>query len=130
MNTQEGRLSAYRDRDSSEIPGSGPTRQSAIPPPCAAARLFAHHRRESTIQDCPFPVSVDGKYEAVWGNSWEDTVRNAVSFGGDADTMACIAGSIAAATPGMEVPEEIADRCFWILDSHLRHELNLFDDFV
>ena len=63
-------------------------------------------------------------------NSWEDTVRNAVSFGGDADTMACIAGSIAAATPGMEVPEEIADRCFWILDSHLRHELNLFDDFV
>jgi len=31
------------------------------------------------------------------GNSYEDTVRNAVSLGGDADTMAAIAGSIAEA---------------------------------
>jgi len=38
---------------------------------------------------------------------FEGAVRNAVSLGGDADTMACIAGSIAEAHWG-EVPEPIA----------------------
>jgi len=38
---------------------------------------------------------------------FEDAVRNAVSLGGDADTMACIAGAIAEAHWG-EVPEWIA----------------------
>ena len=38
---------------------------------------------------------------------FEDAVRNAVSLGGDADTMACIAGAIAEAHWG-EVPERIA----------------------
>ena len=32
--------------------------------------------------------------------SWEDAVRNAVSLGGDADTLACIAGGIAEAFYG------------------------------
>ena len=40
-------------------------------------------------------------------DSYEDAVRNAVSLGGDADTMACIAGAIAEAFYG-GVPEEIA----------------------
>jgi ADP-ribosylglycohydrolase len=39
---------------------------------------------------------------------FEDAVRNAVSLGGDADTMACIAGAIAEAHYG-EVPARIAD---------------------
>ena len=30
-------------------------------------------------------------------NSWDDAIRNAVSLGGDSDTMACIAGGIAEA---------------------------------
>jgi len=38
---------------------------------------------------------------------YESTVRNAVSLGGDADTMACIAGGIAQAFYG-GVPEQIA----------------------
>ena len=38
---------------------------------------------------------------------FEDTVRNAISLGGDADTMACIAGAVAEAHWG-EVPEPIA----------------------
>ena len=38
--------------------------------------------------------------------SFEDAVRNAVSLGGDADTQACIAGSIAEAFYG-DIPEEI-----------------------
>jgi ADP-ribosylglycohydrolase len=39
---------------------------------------------------------------------FEGAVRNAVSLGGDADTMACIAGAIAEAHYG-GVPEQIAD---------------------
>ena len=40
-------------------------------------------------------------------STYEETVRKAVCMGGDTDTMAAIAGSIAAATPGMEVPDEM-----------------------
>ena len=36
------------------------------------------------------------------GNSFEDSIRNAISLGGDADTMACIAGSIAEAYYGID----------------------------
>lgn len=45
-------------------------------------------------------------------DSYEDAVRNAVSLGGDADTMACIAGSIAEAFYGIphEIKEEIWKR--------------------
>ena len=37
------------------------------------------------------------------GNSFEDCVRNAISIGGDSDTIACITGSIAEAF--YDVPE-------------------------
>ena len=37
---------------------------------------------------------------------FEDAVRNAVSLGGDSDTLACIAGAVAEAHYG-SVPEEI-----------------------
>ncbi len=63
-------------------------------------------------------------------DTWEQTVRKAVSMGGDADTMACIAGGIAAATPGMEVPADIADRCYGILDPLLRQHLSSFDQML
>ncbi len=39
--------------------------------------------------------------------SWEDAVRNAVSLGGDADTLACITGAIAEAFYGA-VPPTVA----------------------
>jgi len=48
-------------------------------------------------------------------DTFEQVVRNAVSLGGDADTMAAIAGGIAASTPGMEVPREWAQPCFDLL---------------
>lgn len=38
-------------------------------------------------------------------NSFEDSIRNAISLGGDADTLACIAGSMAEAYYGLD--EEI-----------------------
>ena len=40
-------------------------------------------------------------------DSFEDAVRNAISLGGDSDTLACMAGSIAEAYYGLSVHEEI-----------------------
>mgnify|MGYP002771090315 FL=1 len=49
-------------------------------------------------------------------------------FGGDADTMACMAGGIAVATGGMEMPKELAC-CVYnkVLDDNLRQILNEFN---
>jgi ADP-ribosylglycohydrolase len=49
---------------------------------------------------------------------FEDAVRNAISLGGDADTMACIAGGIAEAFYG-GVPQAISTRVLSVLDVHL-----------
>jgi ADP-ribosylglycohydrolase len=50
---------------------------------------------------------------------YEDAVRNAISLGGDADTMACIAGAIAEAYYG-GVPATIAEAVLARLDDRLR----------
>ena len=55
---------------------------------------------------------------------FEDTIRNAVSLGGDADTMAAIAGSIASAY--WDVSKNIAYNSIYRLDYTL---LNVFIDF-
>ena len=55
---------------------------------------------------------------------FEDTVRNAVSLGGDADTQAAIGGSIASAY--WDVPSKIADKSIMHLDSNL---LEVFIEF-
>ena len=44
-------------------------------------------------------------------NSYEDTIRNAISLGGDADTMATIAGGIAEAYY-KEIPKEISNNVY------------------
>ena len=49
---------------------------------------------------------------------FEDAIRNAISLGGDSDTLACITGGIAQAHYG--VPAAIADRAISILDEDLR----------
>ena len=51
-----------------------------------------------------------------------DTVVRAISLGGDTDTMACMAGNIAAAT--MPVPEDIARGCYETLPLELREILD------
>ena len=48
----------------------------------------------------------------LYSDSYEQTIRNAVSLGGDADTQAAIAGSIAVATPGWTIPQEWYDRAY------------------
>ncbi len=58
---------------------------------------------------------------------FEDAVRNAVSLGGDSDTQACIAGSIAEAYYG-EVPERIAVEVFARLDHRISAIYRKFQD--
>ena len=58
-------------------------------------------------------------------SSYEDAVRNAISLGGDADTMACIAGGIAEAFYG-GVPPEIRTRTLELLDERLRRVVEEF----
>lgn len=50
---------------------------------------------------------------------FEDTIRNAISIGGDSDTIACIAGGIAQAFYG-GVPEHISQEVLKRLDQPLR----------
>ncbi|HNS33122.1 MAG TPA: ADP-ribosylglycohydrolase family protein, partial [bacterium] len=59
--------------------------------------------------------------------SFEDAVRNAVSMGGDADTVACITGGIAQAYYGT-VPEEIEDKVLGLLDNRLKDILMEFNE--
>ena len=57
-------------------------------------------------------------------DDFEDTVRNAVSLGGDADTQAAIAGGMASAY--WDVPSEISEKGIEHLDSNL---LEVFTEF-
>lgn len=57
--------------------------------------------------------------------SYEDAVRNAISLGGDADTMACIAGGIAEAFYG-GVPEDIKINAMEHLDEPMREIVDRF----
>ena len=61
---------------------------------------------------------------AIEAQSYEEAVRLAVSLGGDADTQACIAGSVAEARFGLT--SEIADRAMSYLDDELRLVVDRF----
>jgi ADP-ribosylglycohydrolase len=56
---------------------------------------------------------------------FESAVRNAVSLGGDADTMACIAGAIAEPFYG-GVPTNIKETVFEVLDDRLSTSVRAF----
>ena len=58
---------------------------------------------------------------------FEDAIRNAVSLGGDSDTIAAIAGSIAEAAYG--IPEWIKEKAISYLDEPLRDVLKRWREF-
>ena len=70
---------------------------------CAELRPKNHH--DETCQ-VTMPLVFAAFLEST---GFEDAVRNAVSLGGDTDTIACITGSIAEAFYG--VPDELAAAC-------------------
>lgn len=80
--------------------------------------------------DYKFNVSCQGSVPEsiicfLESNSFEDAIRNAISLGGDADTMACIAGGIAEAYY-KEIPKYISDEVHKKLDSELLNVLNKY----
>jgi ADP-ribosylglycohydrolase len=68
---------------------------------------------ESCQQTVPEAITA-----ALDSTSYEDAIRLAISLGGDADTLACIAGGIAGAMYG--VPHAIGNRALTLLDHELR----------
>lgn len=61
---------------------------------------------------------------ALEASDYEDAVRNAISIGGDSDTIACISGGIAEVMFG--VPDEIATKARGYLTDDLVEVLNKF----
>lgn len=81
-------------------------------------------RLDNIRESYEFDVSCQGSVPQsiiafLESDSYEDAVRNAISLGGDADTMACIAGGIAEAFYG-SVPDDIKQRVSALLDPRLR----------
>ncbi|MBP9059009.1 MAG: ADP-ribosylglycohydrolase family protein [Rhodoferax sp.] len=58
---------------------------------------------------------------ALEASDFEDAIRNAISIGGDSDTIAAIAGGIAEASFG--IPKSIADKALSFLPADMRHIL-------
>jgi ADP-ribosylglycohydrolase len=89
-------------------------------------KTFGYALQETLTQIRPtyeFDVSCQGSVPQsiiafLESTSYEDAIRNAISLGGDADTMACIAGGIAEAFYG-GVPENIRVRTLGLLDERL-----------
>jgi len=70
-----------------------------------------------------FDVTCQGTVPAaavafLTANDFEDAIRNAISLGGDADTLACIAGALAEAFYG-PVPLSIQQEAIFRLDAPL-----------
>ena len=62
------------------------------------------------------------------GKSIEDTVRNAVSLGGDTDTLACIAGSMAEGYFGFD--ERVIDSVFGVISDEMCGVCERFIDYL
>lgn len=62
------------------------------------------------------------------GESFEDVIRTAVSLGGDCDTIAAIAGSIAEGYYG--VPVELKAECYARLPEYLSKSLQEFEKYI
>ena len=82
-----------------------------------------HHHEESCMD--ALPKALVSFFE---GESYEDVVRNAVSLGGDTDTIAAIAGAMADAMYG--VPAGILAKGGRYLESDMLEVCNAFHDFI
>ena len=85
------------------------------------AEIRPGYRFDVTCQGA-VPQAIQAFLEA---ESFEDAVRNAVSLGGDSDTQAAIAGSIAG--PYFGIPESLRQRALEFLPASLRTILGEFE---
>ncbi|MBO7231376.1 MAG: ADP-ribosylglycohydrolase family protein [Bacteroidaceae bacterium] len=79
-------------------------------------------RREREWAENTCPVAIIAFLNS---NSYEETIRTAISYGGDVDTIACMAGGIAAAYYG--VPQDIIDGVAPYLPQDIIDVVNEFD---
>lgn len=68
------------------------------------------------------PQALEAFFEST---SFEDAIRNAISIGGDSDTIGAICGAVAGAYYG--VPDEIRVKAETFLDGRLRNTLHAFE---
>lgn len=85
--------------------------------------------------DYEFDVSCQGTVPQaitafIESESYEDAIRNAISIGGDSDTLSCITGGIAEAFYG-ELPKIISETAMNILDQNLREiVIRLYEKYI
>ena len=89
-------------------------------PQMSVDQIRAGHRFDVSSKGTVPPAIVC----ALEASDYEDAVRNAVSLGGDSDTLACIAGGLAEVLYGL--PDEIARQTAHLLDEHLREVIERF----
>ena len=83
-----------------------------------------NYRFNETCQDT-VPQAIVAFLEST---DFEDAIRNAISLGGDSDTLAAITGSIAEAAYG--IPEWIKDKALSYLDESLKEVLRRWEETV
>ena len=79
------------------------------------------HRHDESCMDS-LPKALISFLE---GKSFDDVIRNAVSLGGDTDTIAAIAGAMA---EGMyEIPEDLRKKCISLIPDEMKEVADEFD---
>lgn len=89
---------------------------------CDEIRPSYHH-----VESCQETVP-EAIIAFLEGNSFEDVIRTAVSLGGDSDTLAAIAGSIAEGFYG--VPQELQRVAVTMLDDELNAVYSRFESMI
>jgi len=82
--------------------------------------LKQYYKFNETCQDT-VPQAI---YTFLISNSFEDSIRKAISIGGDSDTVAAINGSIAEAYYG--IPKPIADKAYEVLPAKIKKIIKQF----
>ncbi len=84
-------------------------------------QMRARHRHDETCMDS-LPKALRSFLD---GKDFEDVIRNAVSLGGDTDTIAAIAGSMAEGY--YEIPLDIINECKTRIGEDMQDVVNRFD---
>ena len=71
------------------------------------------------------PQALEAFFES---NSFEDTIRNAISIGGDSDTIAAIAGSVAG--PYYGIDKDIEDKVLCYLPDNFKEVISSFEKII
>lgn len=87
-------------------------------------QMRLRHRHDETCQDS-LPKALRAFMD---GESYEDVVRNAVSLGGDTDTLAAIAGAMAEAFYG--IPENIKQEGLSFIPDDMKEVLDAFSKII